>query len=153
MCPARGPAPDAGPLSGVLSASERLDADAVVCNPDLPVAYRELLATDNLQEVQNGALIDVLRVTGVILDSGRSLFVSDPTLLEGDAGSTEAVFEIVEPPVPASTVATSWRIALPALTTSPSWLISRVTTWSVSAGMSARRRSPMASEAPGSPSS
>ena len=36
-------------------------------SPDEPMhfnAYRELLATDNLQEVQNGALVDVLRVTG-----------------------------------------------------------------------------------------
>ena len=33
-----------GPVVGVeIGASERLDADAVVCNPDLPVAYRELL--------------------------------------------------------------------------------------------------------------
>jgi phytoene desaturase len=33
-----------GPVVGVeIGASERLDADAVVCNADLPVAYRELL--------------------------------------------------------------------------------------------------------------
>jgi phytoene desaturase len=33
-----------GPVVGVeIAASERVDADAVVCNPDLPVAYRELL--------------------------------------------------------------------------------------------------------------
>jgi phytoene desaturase len=33
-----------GRVTGVeIDASERLDADAVVCNPDLPVAYRELL--------------------------------------------------------------------------------------------------------------
>ena len=33
-----------GPVVGVeIDGSERIDADAVVCNPDLPVAYRELL--------------------------------------------------------------------------------------------------------------
>jgi len=36
--------PNGGPVTGVeLGGSERLTADAVVCNPDLPVAYRELL--------------------------------------------------------------------------------------------------------------
>ncbi len=36
--------PNGGPVTGVeIGGSERLDADAVVCNPDLPVAYRELL--------------------------------------------------------------------------------------------------------------
>ena len=36
--------PNGGAVTGVeLGGSERLDADAVVCNPDLPVAYRELL--------------------------------------------------------------------------------------------------------------
>jgi hypothetical protein len=37
---------------------------------------------------------DVLQVTGVIEDDGRTLFVSDPTILEGDSGTTEAVFEL-----------------------------------------------------------
>ena len=36
--------PNGGPVTGVeIGGSERIDADAVVCNPDLPVAYRELL--------------------------------------------------------------------------------------------------------------
>lgn len=38
--------------------------------------------------------VDVLRVTGVIQDDGRSLFVSDPVVLEGDSGDRDAVFEV-----------------------------------------------------------
>ncbi|TYB89197.1 Calx-beta domain-containing protein [Oceaniovalibus sp. ACAM 378] len=49
--------------------------------------------TNPVNATLNGG-VDVLQVTGVIEDDGRSLFVSDPTILEGDNGTTEAVFEI-----------------------------------------------------------
>lgn len=37
---------------------------------------------------------DVLRVMGVITEDARSLFVSDPFLVEGEFGTTDAVFEV-----------------------------------------------------------
>ncbi|MBC55890.1 MAG: hypothetical protein CL814_03040 [Confluentimicrobium sp.] len=37
---------------------------------------------------------DVIRTTGVIEESGVSLFVSDPTIEEGDGGTSHAVFEV-----------------------------------------------------------
>jgi hypothetical protein len=51
------PARPNGPVTGVEigPCSERIDADAVVCNPDLPVAYRELLpGVDAPRTARNG---------------------------------------------------------------------------------------------------
>ena len=57
------------PPAGQLELTDGLSAD----EPDHFHAYRELLVTDNLQEVVNGALVDALRPTGQVDIDGNPI--------------------------------------------------------------------------------
>jgi hypothetical protein len=74
--------------AGQLELTNGLSAD----EPDHFHAYRELLVTDNLQEVVNGALVDQLQQVGVDID-GNPIFdvipISSPATIAGAAASDE----------------------------------------------------------------
>jgi hypothetical protein len=85
------PADEAGVVrvpAGQLELQDGLSPD----EPDHFHAYRELLVTDNLQEVVNGALVDVQQQVGVDID-GNPIFepipIASPATIAGAAASDE----------------------------------------------------------------
>jgi hypothetical protein len=76
------------PPAGQLELTDGLSAD----EPDHFHAYRELLVTDNSQEVVNGALVDRLQQVGVDID-GNPIFdvipIASPATIAGAAASDE----------------------------------------------------------------
>jgi hypothetical protein len=71
--------------AGQLELTDGLSPD----EPDHFHAYRELLVTDNLQEVNNGALVDVQQQVGVDID-GNPIFDVVPIPSPANAGSARA---------------------------------------------------------------
>ena len=85
------PVDDAGAVrvpAGQLELQDGLSPD----EPDHFHAYRELLATDNLQEVVNGALVDAQQQVGVD-DDGNPIFepipIASPATIAGAAASND----------------------------------------------------------------
>jgi len=74
------------PPAGQLELTDQLSID----EPDHLHAYRELLVTDNLQEVVGGALVDVLTIVGVDID-GNPIFdvipIASPASIAGARAS------------------------------------------------------------------
>jgi hypothetical protein len=73
------------PPPGQLELTDGLSAD----EPDHFHAYRELLATDNLQEVVNGALVDAQQQNGVDID-GNPILVPIPIPSPANAAGARA---------------------------------------------------------------
>jgi hypothetical protein len=80
------------PPAGQLELTDGLSAD----EPDHYHAYRELLVTDNLQEVVNDALVDVLEDTGQVDIDGNPILTTVPTpppaRINGARGFSDAFF-------------------------------------------------------------